>query len=217
MVSESAEEYIEAICRLEEETTPVATSRLAERLGISPASVSEMLRKLAQRGLVIYQPYKGATLTQEGRRKALSLIRRHRLWERFLTDILGVDWHLVHEEACRLEHAASDEVVERLAKVLERSETCPHGRPIPTQAGETASEVVEPLTELEAGNEALVRYVADEGEEFLRYLGELGLVPESTVLVEERAPFEGLLTVRVEGQQHILGQRAASLVMVKPL
>ena len=216
MVSQSIEEYLEAICRLEEEDGPVATSRLAERLGISPASASEMVKKLARRGLVTYQPYKGAILTQEGRSKAFSLIRRHRLWERFLTDILGVDWHLVHEEACRLEHTASDEVVERLAKVLEQSETCPHGRPVPTQGGEMAAPVVRPLTELEPGNEALVRYVADEGEEFLRYLGGLGLVPGATVFVEEMAPFDGPLTILVEGKREVLGRQAASLIMVKP-
>lgn len=216
MATQSVEEYLEAIYRLEEEATPVATSRLAERLGISPASVSEMVKKLAQRGLVTYQPYKGATLTPEGRKKALSLVRRHRLWERFLTDILGMDWHLVHEEACRLEHAASDEVVERVAKVLDRSETCPHGRPVPSQTGETAAEVVRPLTELEPGKEALVQYVADEGEDFLRYLGELGLVPEAVVVLEEKAPFEGPITIQVEGRPKVVGRKVASLVMVRP-
>lgn len=216
MASQSIEEYLEAICKLEEEDAPVANSRLAERLGVSPASASEMVKKLAQRGLVTYEPYKGVTLTPEGRNMAFSLIRRHRLWERFLTDILGVDWHLVHEEACRLEHTASNEVVERLAKVLERSETCPHGRPVPTQEGEMAAQEARPLTELEPGNEALVRYVADEGEEFLRYLGGLGLVPGATVLVEEMAPFEGPLTILVEGKRKVLGRQAASLIMVKP-
>ncbi len=217
MVSESVEEYLEAICRLEEEATPVATSRLAEKMAVSPASASEMVSKLAQQGLVAYEPYKGAFLTPEGKKKALSLLRRHRLWERFLTDILGLGWDLVHEEACRLEHAASDELVERIAEVLERSQTCPHGRPIPTRQGETPSQSVIPLAELEAGGKALIQYIAEEGEEFLRYLHNLGLIPQATVYLEEKAPFEGPLTIRVEEKRHILGRPAASLIMVQTL
>jgi len=215
--SETIEEYLETIYKLEQEVSPVATSALAERLDLSPASVSEMMRKLAQQELVLYEPYRGVSLTEDGKRTALRLIRRHRLWERFLTDLLGLDWDVVHEEACRLEHAASDLVTERLAEVLERSETCPHGHPIPTTQGEVAVEATKPLAELEPGEKGLVQYIVEEGGDLLRYLKDLGLVPEATVHLEAKAPFEGPLSVRVEGEQHIVGKRAASLVMVKPL
>lgn len=217
VVSENVEEYLEAICRLEEEATPVATSRLAEKMAVSPASASEMVSKLAQQGLVTHESYKGAVLTPEGKRRALALLRRHRLWERLLTDILGLGWDVVHEEACRLEHAASDEVVERIAEVLPRSQTCPHGRPIPTPQGETDTPSVISLVELDVGGKALIQYIADEGEEFLRYLHSLGLTPQATVFLEDKAPFEGPLTIRVEGKRHTLGQRAASLIMVQAL
>jgi len=215
--SETVEEYLEAIYKLEQEVSPVTTSALAARLDLSPASVSEMTRKLAQQELALYEPYRGVSLTEDGRRTALRLIRRHRLWERFLTDLLGLNWDVVHEEACRLEHAASDLVTERLAEVLERSETCPHGHPIPTAQGEVAVEATKPLTGLEPGEKGLVQNIVEERRDLLRYLKDLGLVPEATVYLEAKAPFEGPLTVRVEGKQHILGQRAASLVMVKPL
>ncbi len=217
MPSETVEEYLEAIYKLEQEASPVATSALAARLELSPASVSEMMRKLAQQELVVYEPYRGVSLTEDGKRTALRLIRRHRLWERFLTDLLGLSWDVVHEEACRLEHAVSDLVTERLAEVLERSETCPHGHPIPTAQGEVAVEATKPLTELGPGEKGLVQYIVEERSDLLRYLKDLGLVPEATVHLEAKAPFEGPLTVGVEGKQHILGQRAASLIMVKPL
>jgi len=190
--SETVEEYLETIYKLEQEASPVATSALAARLQLSPASVSEMMRKLAQQELVLYEPYRGVSLTEDGKRTALRLIRRHRLWERFLTDL-------------------------RLAEVLERSETCPHGHPIPTTQGEVAVEATKPLAELEPGEKGLVQYIVEEGGDLLRYLKDLGLVPEATVHLEAKAPFEGPLSVRVEGEQHIVGKRAASLVMVKPL
>ena len=138
MASENIEEYLETICKLEQAASPVATSALARQLGISPASVSEMAMKLAEQGLVTREPYKGVALTAKGKHQALILIRRHRLWERFLTDVRGLPWDQVHEEACRLEHVTSRQVEERLAQLLGEPETCPHGYPILTAEGERA-------------------------------------------------------------------------------
>ena len=107
MITESVDEYLEAIHKLEAEKTPVAISILAERLGISATSANEMVKKLVERGLAGYEPYKGVCLTDEGQRYALQVIRRHRLWERLLTDVVGIPWDEVHEEACLLEHATS--------------------------------------------------------------------------------------------------------------
>ena len=136
---------------------------MAKQLGISPASVSEMAGKLVERGLVTREPYKGIVLTAKGKSQALIVIRRHRLWERFLTDVLGLPWEQVHEEACRLEHITSPLVGERLAQLLGEPEACPHGHPMPTAEGEMAVEAGHPLAELTAGQRAIVLRVPKSG------------------------------------------------------
>lgn len=217
MVTESAEEYLEAICKLGEERQPVALSALAKHLEISSVSANEMVRKLVERDLVLYEPYKGVSLTPAGRIQALAVIRRHRLWERFLTDVLGLSWDLVHEEACRLEHVTSPLVEERLAQFLGQPETCPHGNPMPTAAGEMTIEAGCPLAELTAGQRAIVLRVPEEDAALLRYLATLGLKPQATVQVEAAAPFQGPLTVQVGEAQHVLGRELASQIVVRPL
>lgn len=218
MVSESVQEYLEAIYKLtgEEEQT-VALSTLAQQLHISPVSANEMVRKLVEQGLVLYVPYKGVSLTAEGRARALRVIRRHRLWERLLTDVLGLPWDQVHAEACRLEHATSLLLEERMAEYLDQPRTCPHGHPIPTDAGEMTNQIGRPLAELEPGQEGVVVCVRDENPELLQYLDSLGLRPQSTVLVEDVAPFRGPLTVQVGEAHHVLGREVAALVIVRLL
>jgi DtxR family Mn-dependent transcriptional regulator len=217
MVSESIEEYLETIYKLEQEVSPVTTSAVAEQLGISPASVSEMASKLAEQGLVTRELYKGMALTAKGKHQALILIRRHRLWERFLTDVLGLSWDQVHEEACRLEHVTSPLVEERLSQFLDEPETCPHGHPMPTVNGELAVEAGLPLAELTAGQSARVLRVPEKDCALLQYLATLGLEPETTVQVEAVAPFQGPLTVQVGAERHILGRELASKIVVQPL
>jgi DtxR family Mn-dependent transcriptional regulator len=217
MASENIEEYLETIYKLEQDVSPVTTSALAEQLGISSASVSEMAGKLAEQGLVTREPYKGVALTAKGKHQALILIRRHRLWERFLTDMLGLSWDQVHEEACRLEHATSPLVEERLARLLGEPETCPHGHPMPTAKGEVAIEAGRPLAELMAGQRARVLRVPESDSALLQYLATLGLEPQATVQVEAVAPFQGPLTVRVKKARHILGRELASRIVVQPL
>lgn len=217
MISESIEEYLEAIYKLEQKISPVTTSALAEQLGVSSASVSEMARKLAKRGLVTREPYKGVALTAEGKSRALVLIRRHRLWERFLTDMLGLPWDQVHEEACRLEHATSPLVEERLAQLLGEPETCPHGHPMPTAKGEMAVEAGCPLAELTEGQRAVVLRVPERDPALLQYLASLGLRPQAIIQVEAKAPFQGPLTVRVGEARHVLGQELAAKITVRPL
>ncbi len=217
MASENIEEYLETIYKLEQEASPVSTSALAEQLGISSASVSEMAVKLAEQGLVTRQPYRGVILTAKGRSRALILIRRHRLWERFLTDVLGLSWDQVHDEACRLEHATSPLVEERLARLLGEPETCPHGHPMPTVEGEMVVEAGRPLAELTAGQRARVLRVPEGDDALLRYLASLGLEPQATVQVEEVAPFQGPLTVQVGEARRVLGRDLASQIVVRPL
>jgi len=216
MVSASIEHYLKAIYQLGGEEQPVSLSALAEELVISAVSTNEMVRKLAERGLVTYVPHKGATLTLEGRAYALVVTRRHRLWERFLTDVLGLGWDQVHEEACRLEHATSPLVEERLAQFLGWPETCPHGHPVPTPEGEVAREAGVPLSEMEPGTKGVVLSVPEKPE-LLQYLGSLGLVIQAEFEVEAVAPFEGPLTVRVGDIQHVMGRKVASQVRVRPL
>jgi len=217
MVTESAEEYLEAIYKLSEEGQPVALSTLAGRLEVSSVSANEMVKKLVERKLAFYEPYKGVSLTPAGQVQALQVIRRHRLWERFLTDMLGLPWDQVHEEACRLEHATSPLVEERLARLLGEPETCPHGHPMPTAEGEVATEVGRPLAELRAGQRARVLRVPESDSALLQYLATLGLEPQATLQVEAVAPFQGPLTVRVGGVRHVLGRGLASKIVVQPL
>jgi len=217
MASENVEEYLETIYKLEQDVSPVTTSAVAKQLGISPASVSEMAGKLAEQGLVTREPYKGVALTAKGKSQALTLIRRHRLWERFLTDVLGLSWDQVHEEACRLEHITSPLVEERLAQFLGEPETCPHGHPMPTADGEMAIEAGHPLAKLTAGQRARVLRVPEDDVDLLRYLATLGLKPQATVQVEAVAPFQGPLTLQVGEAQHVLGRELASRIVVRPL
>lgn len=217
MVTESIEEYLEAIYKLGERGQPVALSALAERLKISSVSANEMVRKLVERELVLYEPYKGVSLTPAGQTQALAVIRRHRLWERFLTDVLGLPWDQVHEEACRLEHVTSPLVEERLAQLLGEPETCPHGHPMPTVEGEMVVETGRPMAELTAGQRARVLRVPEGDDVLLRYLASLGLRPQASFRVEVVAPFQGPLTVQVGEAQHVLGRELASQIVVRPL
>jgi DtxR family Mn-dependent transcriptional regulator len=217
MFTEATEEYLEAIYKLKEEGQPVALSTLAECLKISPVSANEMVRKLVEQKLALYEPYKGVSLTPAGQAQALVVIRRHRLWERFLTDVLGLSWDQVHEEACRLEHATSPLVEERLAQLLGEPEACPHGHPLPTAEGEMAVEAGRPLAELTTGQKARILRVPEGDVALLRYLATLGLQPRATVQVEAVAPFQGPLTVQVGEAQHVLGRELASKIVVRPL
>jgi DtxR family Mn-dependent transcriptional regulator len=217
MVTESVEEYLEAICKLGEVGQPVAVSALAKHLEISSVSANEMVRKLVEKELALYEPYKGVSLTPAGQAQALVVIRRHRLWERFLTDVLGLSWDQVHEEACRLEHVTSPLVEERLAQLLGEPETCPHGHPMPTAEGEMIVEAGCPLAELTAGQSARVLRVPERDSALLQYLATLGLEPETMVQVEAVAPFQGPLTVHVGEARRVLGRELASKIVVQPL
>ncbi len=216
MVSVSTDHYLKAIYNLGGQEDRVPLSSLAEDLSISIVSANEMVRKLVRREMVSYEPYKGVTLTPKGLTQALVVTRRHRLWERFLTDVLGLGWEQVHEEACLLEHATSPLVEERLAEFLRWPETCPHGHAVPDADGKVAQEVTQPLAELRAGEKGVVRSVPEEPE-LLHYLGELGLVPGAVVMVEAVGLFEGPLSVRVGEAEYVLGRKVASQVMVEVL
>ena len=213
MTTDSMEQYLQTICKLSGEQSPVALSALADRLRVSSVSANEMIKKLGARGLVTYEPYKGVTLTAEGQAQALRVIRRHRLWERFLADVLGIPWDRVHEEACQLEHATSSLVEEKLAQFLDEPETCPHGYPV--TGTDCCCEEGLPLSELEPGQRAVVLRVADHDADLLRYLAELELRPQAVIEIEEVAPFDGPLTVSIGECRRVIGRQVASQITVR--
>jgi DtxR family Mn-dependent transcriptional regulator len=208
------EEYLESIYKLQQEHRRVSTSSLAEHLKLSAPSVSEMVKKLECKGLLSHTE-KGVCLTEEGKSIAKKVIRRHRLSERLLTDILGFKWDEVHEEACRLEHAISPEMEYRIAESLGNPKTCPHGHPIPDKDGVLVKEKVRPLSELKASGKGIIVNVFEEDPNMLKYLASLGLIPGVCIRVEEVAPFGGPLIVCVSGSRYALGREVDSKIKVK--
>lgn len=209
-VSPTSEEYLEWIYRLSKEQEEVSPTDLARSLKISPASVTGMLKRLGDRGLIHYQRYQRIELSAEGRTVALKIIRRHGLLERLFTDVLGVPWHLADAEASRLEHSITADVEERIARLLGNPRTCPHGQPI---NWEESDDTVR-LSTLSAGMTARVERMGDESPDFLSYIETLGLMPGVAIEVAGRAPFNGPLLVRVGEREHALGEEVASKVWV---
>jgi len=190
MASQSVEEYIEAIYRIGGESGRVNTCELAGLLGVAPPSVTTMLRRLSRDGLVKHVRYRGIILTPRGREMAASMIRRHRLSERLLTDVLGIPWDRVHDAACRLEHVITGEIEQKAYEVLGEPERCPHGHLLDGGDEQTLLR----LGEVEPGGRAVVVKLADEGGSFLRCAAEIGLVPSAEVTVEAR-PDSGIALV----------------------
>ena len=218
MSQRTVEEYLETIGALEERESPVSTSSIAQSMGLSMASVSEMLHRLSKKGLVDYTPYSGASLTDEGRKRFLRLTRRHRLWEVFLHRYLGIGWEDVYQHACSLEHATTDLVTDKLAEFLNNPETCPHGSPIPKKDLKRQVSPGVTLADLEAGKSAMISSVIIERDsEFLRYLSAMNLVPDIEVKVVEKASYDGTLTIQVDQSTKAISKEAASLILVKPL
>lgn len=209
------EDYLKAIYEIELSHEAAATNDIAHRLQIAPASVSGMVRRLADQGLLAYERYRGVRLTDRGRRAALRTIRRHRVIEAYLVKALGYAWDQVHAEAERLEHSASDELVDRMATAIGEPDTDPHGAPIPTREGVIDETKHSSLADLTTGRRARVVRVGDENDELLRYLASLGIRPGVTVTLLERAPFEGPLTVRVGQVQHQIGHALAGRILVE--
>ncbi len=193
------EDYLKAIFEREAKGGLAGTNEIATALGIAPASVSGMIRRLVDQGLVTHERYRGVRLTKAGRRAALRTIRRHRVIESYLTRALGYPWDRVHDEAERLEHAASDELIDRMAAAIGEPATDPHGAPIPTRDGTLQDD--EPslvaLASVAPGSRVSIERVGDRDPQQLRYLAELGIVPGTQVVVLDQAPFDGPISLRV--------------------
>ncbi len=208
-------ECLEALYRLAPEGGTVPLDALAKRMGLTKALVTERVLGLQGMALVERAASERPSLTAEGRRIAVGLVRKHRLLERFLVDLLELPWAEVHDEACRLTPVLSDRVGDRLAKLLGDPATCPHGNPIPSTDGVLHAETAVPLHRLPRQTAATIVRIEQEDRELLRYLATLGLLPRTRVEVEEVSPFGGPVLVRVGTSRYALGRKVASKIFVK--
>lgn len=214
-MSESIEMYLKTIMELSAEDEPVAIARVAKRLGVSTVSANEMMKRLGEQDLIAHTPYKGVGLTEEGTRRAMSVVRRHRLWERFLVDHLGINWALAHDPACQLEHSAGEVVTEALAAFLGHPATCPHGNEIPGSDGSLAQISALPLSEMAVGDEGVIRRIYPEETTLLEHLNQRGMRPGASIRVEDIAPYNGPITLRVDEQNAVIGRVIAAHVFVE--
>jgi DtxR family Mn-dependent transcriptional regulator len=210
-VSNAVQDYAKAIWSLAQRGyQPVSTSALAERLEVSPASASAMIKRLESMGLVEHEPYHGVQLTRAGERVALEVLRHHRLLELYLAEALGVPWDRVHDEAEVLEHVISEELEARIDEQLGYPTHDPHGDPIPDADLRIDRVALRTLSSLEPGDEATIRRVPDGDDELLRYLKKLALIPGKKVKLRAAEPFGGPLTVRVGKADHAISRELAS-------
>ncbi len=212
--SRAVEDYLKAIFKLQAESVQVSTTALAGELDRSAASVTNMVKGLAEQDLLVHQPYHGVRLTPQGESAALKIIRRHRVIETYLIERLGYTWDGVHVEAERLEHAVSDELVDRMARALGDPDEDPHGAPIPSPEGVITSRDLIFLTELPAGVDAVVREVSDEDSRRLRELASAGFLIGTDVVVIRRSP-DGNVLVRVADDERRIDTATARLIRVE--
>jgi DtxR family Mn-dependent transcriptional regulator len=213
--SPAVEDYAKAIYALQRGDGAVSTTALAERLGVTAASASGMVRKLDEHGLVTHVPYRGVRLTATGTRLALEVLRHHRLLELYLSESLGVPWDRVHEEAEVLEHVLSEDLEALIAAKLGNPTHDPHGDPIPSANLEMPDEPTRSLAELEPGSHGTFVRVSDSDPEMLRYLAQREIAPGAEVRVEDKQPFGGPLFVAINDQTHVLGGKLAAAMRVR--
>jgi DtxR family Mn-dependent transcriptional regulator len=214
MLSQAIEDYLKAIHFLHLSQEKVSTSAIAERLNVAQASVTGMIKKLAEMKLVEHSPYHGVALTSAGEKIALEVIRHHRLLELYLAEAMGYSWDKVHDEAEKLEHVISEEFEEKIDAFLGRPTADPHGAPIPTKEGHLPTVACFVLSEAEVGDRVVVRMVSDRDAEKLRYLGKIGLFPNVEIEVIDKAPFNGPLQIRIDDNAHFLGRDLTNTILV---
>jgi DtxR family Mn-dependent transcriptional regulator len=215
-ISSAIEDYAKAIYALERQAgTAVSTNAIAERLSVTPASASGMVKRLGELGLVEHQPYHGVSLTDDGRRVALEVMRHHRLLELYLVKSLGVPWDRVHAEAEVLEHVLSEELEELIAAKLGNPTRDPHGDPIPTRELTIDEGPTESLQSLEGGATGTFTRISDSDPDMLRFLADRGIAPGDSFEVIEKHPFDGPLFVRFGDNVHVLGGALARAMTVE--
>jgi DtxR family Mn-dependent transcriptional regulator len=209
------EMYLKAMLEMSDRE-PATVARLAERLGVTPVSANEMVRRLGEHGLAKHTPYKGVALTEKGREVACNVMRRQRLWEVFLYEYLKIEWSKIYELACSLEHATAPEVTEALAAFLGNPKTCPRGNPIPAVDGSFAPLDGVSLSEATVGEFLRVVAVNATSTDVLKYLQNRNILPGSEITVLDAAPLQGPLTIGVGGKEVALGLQTADFVLVHP-
>jgi DtxR family Mn-dependent transcriptional regulator len=216
--SQTVENYLKAIFQaqiaLGQPNALVPMGQLAAALHVVPGTATTMVKALSDSGLAHYEPYAGVRLTRSGEKLAALVLRRHRLIELFLVKVMGMSWSEVHDEAENLEHAVSDRLIDLIDQMLGRPEVDPHGDPIPTAELELAEDDDRPLSELARGGAAVIRRVPDGDPGLLRYLAELGFVPDERVVMLAHAPFDGPLTVEVAGERHAISRELAQRIRI---
>lgn len=212
----SKEDYLSIIFKHKNEKGTIKPNLIAEKLQISNAAVTDMLKKLAKDGHIKYEKYKGVILTQSGEDYARNMVRRHRIWEVFLHQIVGMPWDKVHDEAHRLEHSASDELINRMEIMLDFPEYDPHGDPIPSKEGKMPKQKKNiPLSDLKEGETGKVIRVNDFDEKFLNYISELGIKLNQLILVEEKREFDQSLKILINEQPWNISNKLAENVFVE--
>jgi DtxR family Mn-dependent transcriptional regulator len=214
-ITNQTEEFLESIYRLQERDGVARTSELVKMLNIVPGTVTNTVERLEKRGLVRHEAYRGVKLTEEGRAIALQVLRRHRLSERLLSDVLKMEWNQIHEAACQLEHGLTEEVAENIEKLLEQPSTCPHGNPIPTIEGEITEKPTAPLLTLSPGEEGTVTNITDEKQTSLEHIERLGLKPGAHVKVIDKNSHGLTITVQINGTHKKTTSRIAQIIRVK--
>lgn len=214
VLSQAVEDYLKVIYQLESEFDSASTTRIADAMEVSSASATNMVKRLGKMGLVEYQSYKGATLTESGRKIALEVIRHHRLLELYLLEVMGYTWDEVHDEAEKLEHHISEKFEDKIVELLNNPTHDPHGDPIPTRDGIMPDRMSMVLTKAEEGRQYLIGRVKDQDPDRLRYLEKIGILPGVKIEVKQKAPFEGPITIKVEESEQVLGYEMARHIQV---
>ncbi len=214
--SQSVEDYLKSIYKLqqEEEKKGVSTTKLAAEIGVSNASVTNMLKRLSDMGMVNYESYYGTRLTDSGEKIALEIIRHHRLLELYLKEMMGYSWDEVHDEAEKLEHHISEQFEDKIAELLNDPKVDPHGDPIPTKDGKMPKIQTKRLSSVEANQPFIVRRVKNQSPELLRYLEKQGIIPGVKIEVVSKEPFDGPVQVNVENRTTTIGFKIAEDIYV---
>ena len=214
--TETEENYLKAIYHLSAEGKSVSTNALSKHLSTTPASVTDMIKKLGEKELVEYQPYKGVTLTPAGRTISLRIIRKHRIWEVFLVNVLHYSWDQIHETAEQLEHVDSPELIEKLDAFLGFPKFDPHGDPIPSAEGQFEDRKTWCLSDCEASEEVVIAGVLNHSPEFLQYLDKVSLTLGKKILIREKLPFAQSLEIGLEGKTLVIpGEISRNILVVR--
>ena len=214
MITSTVEDYLATIYRVASENKKSTTTLIADKMQVSRATVTSMFKKLAESGLITHVLYKGVSLTASGEKIALEIIRHHRLIELYLQDTMGVPWEKVHEEADKMEHVLSEEIEDRIDKLLNNPTTDPHGAPIPTKEGYISNDNFRRLSQAKKGEELLIKRVDEEDSKKLVYLADKGLYPNTALKVTNVEPFNGPITIEIDNSEIIVGNKIADSVFV---